>query len=90
MIFYQINVELRKLNQKYNELETIVENEQSISREVMSDEEKLDDRIYALEEEVICLRAENNEVRKKLNRVTEELNNVIDFLNSERYPFIKQ
>ena len=82
MIFYQINVELQKLNQEYNELKTIVQNEQSISREVIFTEEKLDDRIYALEEEVKCLRAENNEVREKLNRVTEELNNVIDFFNS--------
>ena len=82
MIFYQINVELQKLNQEYNEMKTIVQNEQSISREVIFTEEKLDDRIYVLEEEVKCLRAENNEVREKLNRVTEELNNVIDFFNS--------
>ena len=82
MIFYQINIELRKLNYQYNQLKTVVEDEQSMSREVISDQEKLDDRVYGLEEEIKCLKNENNDVRKHLNRVTEELNNVITLLNT--------
>ena len=45
-------------------------------------EEKLDDILVALEEEVESLKVENIELRQCVNRITEELNAVITLLNT--------
>ena len=82
MIFYQINVELQTLNARYNALKTDMKNTRGACTEMGSVNEKLEDRIIVLEEEVGGLKTENNELRVYLNKVTEELNAVITLLNT--------
>ena len=50
--------------------------------EIVNNEEKLDDRINVLEEEVKTIKAENNELRTFVNTIVKELNNVITLLNT--------
>ena len=45
-------------------------------------EEKHDNRIRGLEEEVESIKAKNNELRTLINTVVEELNAVITLLNA--------
>ena len=80
--FYQINVELQKLNARQNEMETTIKDATYVCEEIMVIEEKLDDRTAALEEEVESLKVENNELRKYVNTIVEELNAVITLLNT--------
>ena len=51
-------------------------------KELIGDNEKLRDRIDALEDELKAMKAKNNELRECLNANTRELNNVIDLLNA--------
>ena len=50
--------------------------------EIVNNEEKLDDRMNVLEEEVKTIKAENNELRTFVNTIVKELNNVITLLNT--------
>ena len=82
MIFYQINAELQNLNCRYSELEMVIKNERDVSEEIIELEEKLEHRVFALEEEVETLKTQNVELRHQLNNITVELNCVIDLLNT--------
>ena len=82
MIFYQINAELQNLNCRYSELEMVIKNERDVSEEIIELEEKLEHRVFALEEEVETLKTQNFELRHQLNNITVELNCVIDLLNT--------
>ena len=66
----------------YNVLETVVEDERHVCREMIVIEEKLDHRVLVLEEEVESLQDQNIELRQQLNKITEELNCVIALLNN--------
>ena len=70
------------LNAQYNGLKTDMKNTRGVCTEMDSVNEKLEDRIFVLEEEVEELKTENNELRIYLNKVTEELNAVITLLNA--------
>ena len=82
MIFYQINVELQKIYAKQHEINSEIQDVSYVCEEVMDVEEKHDNRIIALEEEVKTIKAENNELRILVNSVVEELNAVITLLNT--------
>ena len=83
MFFYQINAELKKLNDKYDQLETAVQDNYQVCEENTEAEESLNYRIYKLQQEVDCLKAENNELREHHNKVVTELNCIINMLNDE-------
>ena len=63
-------------------METVVEDERCVCREIIVIEENLDHRVLVLEDEVESLKVQNVELRQYLNKVTEELNNVITLLNT--------
>ena len=84
MLFYQINVELEALNNKYDELETVVKDNYRVCEETTEAEENLNHRIYVLEQEVACLKDQNNDLREHYNKVVNELNCIITMLN-EKY-----
>ena len=83
MFFYQINAELKTLNNKYDELETVVKDNYQVCEENTEAEESLNYRIYTLEQEVASLKDENNELRKHCNKIVNELNCVITMLNDK-------
>ena len=83
MVFYQINAELQALNSKYNEMETVVEDQYRVCEEITAGEESLNHRISVLEEEVAYLKDKNNELREHANKIVEELNCVIMSLNTK-------
>ena len=70
------------LNARYNTLKTDMKNTRGECTEMGIVNEKLEDRIIVLEEEVEGLKTENNELRVYLNKVTEELNAVVTLLNT--------
>ena len=76
-------MELQKLNDKYDELEISIAVTDSVTREIMGEEEKGLDRITVLEEEVMGLKVQNNELRNHLNLTIKELNAVIYLLNTK-------
>ena len=76
-------MELQKLNDKYDELESSIAVTDSVTREIMDEEEKGLDRITVLEEEVMGLKVQNNELRNHLNLTIKELNAVIYLLNTK-------
>ena len=82
MIFYQINIELQKLNGLYNALETTMRDTSDVCEEIVTIEEKLEDRMAVLEEEVHLLKTQNNELRTCVNTVIAELNAVITLFNT--------
>ena len=65
-------------------METVVEDEICVHRETIAAEERLEDKVLVLEENVESLHAQNVELREHLNKITEELNCVISLLN-DRY-----
>ena len=83
MLFYQVNAELEALNDKYDELETIVKDNYRVCEETTEAEESLNHRIYTLEQEVACLKDQNNELREHYNILVEELNRIITMLNDK-------
>ena len=83
MLFYQINAELEAINSKYDELETVVNDNYRVCEETTEAEESLNHRIYVLEEEVACLKDENRQLREHTNKIVEELNCIIMMLNTK-------
>ena len=81
MCVFQINEELRCLNHKHEDLQISIAETDNVTREISRIEEKLEDRVTTLEEEVLQLRAQNNMLRDYLNLAIKELNAVIDLLN---------
>ena len=74
---------LQKLDDKCEDLQISMAESEHAIKEVIDIEEKLDDRVALLEEEVVDLKASNNELRKHLNLTIKELNAVIYMLNPE-------
>ena len=72
---------LQKLDDKCEDLQISMAESDHAIKEVIDIEEKLDDRVALLEEEVVDLKASNNELRKHLNLTIKELNAVIYMLN---------
>ena len=82
MIFYQINVELQKINAQQCEIKSTIKDASRVCENMLVIEEKHDNRIRGLEEEVESIKAKNNELRTFINTVVEELNAVITLLNA--------
>ena len=74
---------LQKLGDKCEDLQISMAESDHVIKEVIDIEEKLDDRVVLLEEEVVDLKASNNELRKHLNLIIKELNAVIYMVNPE-------
>ena len=74
---------LQKLDDKCEDLQISMAESDHAIKEVIDIEEKLDDRVAHLEEEVVNLKASNNELRKHLNLTIKELNAVIYMLNPQ-------
>ena len=82
MIFYQINAELQRLDEQYSALQTNMKNTNSVCEELIDSEERLENRVVVLEEEILAIRAENNELRTYVNTIVQELNAVVTLLNT--------
>ena len=63
---------LQKLDDKCEDLQISMAESEHAIKEVIDIEEKLDDRVALLEEEVVDLKASNNELRKHLNLTIKE------------------
>ena len=72
---------LQKLDDKCEDLQISMDESDHVIKEVIDIEEKLDDRVALLEQQVVDLKVYNNELRKHLNLTIEELNAVIYMLN---------
>ena len=83
MLFYQINAELKALNNKYEELETVVKDNYRVCEETTEAEESLNHRIYTLEQEVAYLKDQNKELREHYIKTVNELNCIIIMLNAK-------
>ena len=84
VLFYQIYDELKKLNNKYVELEVAVKDNCQVSDEISESEESLHHRIYILEQTVEWLKEKTLELVENNNTIVTELSNVIELLN-DRY-----
>ena len=71
------------MNNQYDELEASIRVTDSVCVEIFGEEEKLEDRIVVLEEEVTSLKVQNIELRNHVNSVIEELNAVTTLLNTK-------
>ena len=81
----KVNVQLETINEKMDELQSSVAATYNCTVEISGEEEKIDDRVTLLEEEVMSLKVQNIELRNHLNSAIRELNEVTHLLNSKRY-----
>ena len=63
-------------------METTIRDTGSVCEEIVAVEEKLEDRMVVLEEEVESLKTQNIELRTCVNTIIEELNAVTTLLNT--------
>ena len=84
----KINRELHRVNCQIEQIEDSISITDGSTVELKGDQEKMEDRIDHLEEEVTSLKVQNIELRKHLNWAIEELNNVTALLNSRYYGYL--
>ena len=75
--------ELKKLNDNMEKLEASLTGTDECLLEVYELEEKHDDRITTLEEELDAVKAENVEMRNHFNSMIKELNSITTFINEK-------
>ena len=75
--------ELKKLSDNVEKLEASLTGTDECLLEVYELEEKHDDRITTLEEEVTGLKAENAEMRNHFNSMIKQLNGITGFVNEK-------
>ena len=75
--------ELKKLSDNVEKLEASLTGTDECLLEVYELEEKHDDRITTLEEEVTGLKAENVEMRNHFNSMIKQLNGITGFVNEK-------
>ena len=75
--------ELKKLSDNVEKLEASLTGTDECVVDIYELEEKHDDRITTLEEEVTGLKAENVEMRNHFNSMIKQLNNITAFVNEK-------
>ena len=75
--------ELKKLSDNMQKLEASLTGTDECLLEVYELEEKHDDRITTLEEELDAVKAENVEMRNHFNSMIKELNSITAFINEK-------
>ena len=75
--------ELKKLSDNVEKLEASLTGTDECVVDIYELEEKHDDRITTLEEEVAGLKAENVEMRNHFNSMIKQLNNITAFVNEK-------
>ena len=75
--------ELKKLSDNVEKLEASLTGTDECVVDIYKLEEKHDDRITTLEEEVSGLKAENVEMRNHFNSMIKQLNNITAFVNEK-------
>ena len=75
--------ELKKLSDNVEKLEASLTGTDECVVDIYELEEKHDDRITTLEEEVTGLKAENVEMRNHFNSMIKQLNNITTFVNEK-------
>ena len=82
----QMIPEIKKLNESIEKLQKSIEGTDTCMLDIYESEEKLEDRINLLEEEIFAVKAENVDIREHLRCVTKELNTIAHLVN-EKYDF---
>ena len=79
----QMMPEIKKLNESIEKLQESIEGTDACMLDIYELEEKLDDRINTLEEEVTALKSENVDIRDHLRCAIKELNAITYFVNEK-------
>ena len=79
----QMVPEIKKLNENIEKLQTSIERIDTFIFDIYETEEKLDDRINTLEEEVTAVKVENVDIRDHLRCAIKELNAIAHFVNEK-------
>ena len=76
--------EIKRLNDQMEKLEDSLAGTDDCVVDIFSLEEKLEDRMSILEEELDAVKAENIEMRSHFNSMIKELNAITAFINEQR------
>ena len=76
--------EIKRLNDQMEKLEDSLAGTDDCVVDIFSLEEKLEDRMSILEEELDAVKAENIEMRSHFNSMIKELNAITAFVNEQR------
>ena len=79
----QMIPEIKKLNESIEKLQESIEGTDTCMLDIYELEEKLDDRINTLEEEVTALKVENVDIRDHLRCAIKELNTIAHLVNEK-------
>ena len=79
----QIIPEIKKLNDHIEKLEESIAGTDDCVVDIYNLEEKLDDRLGRLGEELMAVKAENVELKNHLNSTIKELNAITELLNNK-------
>ena len=82
--------EIKRLNDQLEKLEDSLAGTDDCVVDIYSLEEKLEDRLELLEEELTAVKAQNVELRNHLNSTIKELNAIVEFLNKKHGDLIEQ
>ena len=80
----QLQPEIEKINDKLEKLEESVAGTDECMVDIYALEEKLEEKLVYLEEDLASCKAENIELKNRLNWVIKELNTITELLN-DRY-----
>ena len=75
--------EVKKLNDQLEKLQDSLAGTDDCVVDIYSLEEKLEDKVEMLEEELTAVKAQNVELRNHLNSTIKELNAIAGFLNDK-------
>ena len=81
----QFAPEIKKIRDHLEKLEDSIAGTDECVVDIYSLEEKLEDKLTVVEEELTAVKAENIELRNHLNSVIKELNAAITSLLNEKY-----
>ena len=79
----QIVPEITKINEHVEKLEESIAGTDDCVVDIYNLEEKLEDRLDRLEEELMAVKAENVELKNHLNSAIKELNAITELLNNK-------
>ena len=79
----RLSPEIKKINDQLEKLEESIAGTDECVVDIYSLEEKLEDKLEWLEEELTSVKAENIELKNHLNSVIKELNAITELLNDK-------
>ena len=82
--------EITRLNNQLEKLEESLRGTDDCVMDIYTLEEKLQDKLESLEEELTAVKAQNAKLRSHLNSTIKELNSIAGFLNDEYGDLIEQ